>query len=156
MKLIPRRQRDELSSLRTEFDDMLGRFFGDTSESMLPAMLRRNGNPLPPLNVSETEKSWNISLDVPGLTEKDIQVELRGRTLVLSGERKWEEEKKEYLGAHGSGADRRLRRHPGQRLELSPPGRVLQRSLQRRGRNPGRSAAPPEPAGARARPFAAL
>lgn len=94
MKLIPRRQRDELSSLRTEFDDMLGRFFGDTSESMLPAALRRNGNWLPPLNVSETEKSWNISLDVPGMTEKDIQVELRGRTLVLSGERKWEEEKK--------------------------------------------------------------
>lgn len=94
MKLIPRRQRDELSSLRTEFDDMLGRFFGDTSESMLPAMLRRNGNLLPPLNVSETEKSWNITLDVPGMTEKDIQVELRGRTLVLSGERKWEEEKK--------------------------------------------------------------
>jgi HSP20 family protein len=94
MKLIPRRQRDELSSLRTEFDDMLGRLFGDTSESLLPAALRRNGNMLPPLNVSETEKSWNISVDVPGMTEKDIQVELRGRTLVLSGERKWEEEKK--------------------------------------------------------------
>lgn len=93
MKLIPWRQRGDLTALRSEFDDMLSRFFADEPLSV-PALLRTNGNPLPALNVAETEKSWTLTLDVPGMSEKDIQVELRGRTLVLSGERKWEEEKK--------------------------------------------------------------
>lgn len=93
MKLIPRRHRDDLSALRSEFDDMLSRFFSGEPLS-IPAMLQHNGTPLPALNVAETEKHWSLTLDVPGMSEKDIQVELRGRTLVLTGERKWEEEKK--------------------------------------------------------------
>jgi HSP20 family protein len=92
MKLIPWRQRGELVDLRSEMDALINRFFTEMPESRLPAAFTREI--IPPLNVAETEKSWCLSLEVPGLSEKDVQVQLVGRTLVISGERKWEEEKK--------------------------------------------------------------
>ncbi len=92
MKLIPWRPRNELVDLRSEMDALVNRFFGEMPESRLPAAFTREI--IPPLNVAETEKSWCLSLELPGLSEKDIQVQLMGRMLVISGERKWEEEKK--------------------------------------------------------------
>ena len=96
MKLIPWRPRGELVDLRSEMDALVNRFFGELPESRLPATFTREI--IPPLNVAETEKAWCLSLELPGMSEKDIQVQLMGRTLVISGERKWEEEKqgKEY------------------------------------------------------------
>lgn len=85
MKLVPWRQRAEL-------DALINRFFDEMPASRLPAAFTREI--VPPLNVAETEKAWCLSLEVPGLSEKDVQVQLLGRTLVISGERKWEEEKK--------------------------------------------------------------
>ena len=35
-----------------------------------------------------------ISIELPGLSEKDIQVQLVGQQLIVAGERKWEDEKK--------------------------------------------------------------
>lgn len=92
MKLIPWRQRGELADLRSEFDTLMNRFFSDMPEFRMPSAISREI--LPPLNVAETEKYWVLSLDVPGMSEKDIQVQLMGRTLLVSGERKWEEERK--------------------------------------------------------------
>lgn len=92
MKLIPWRQRAELGDLRSEMDALINRFFNDMPESRLPVAFTREI--VPPLNVAETDKTWCLSLEVPGLSEKDVQVQLVGRTLVISGERKWEEEKK--------------------------------------------------------------
>jgi HSP20 family protein len=92
MKLIPWRQRGELVDLRSELDALVNRFFSEMPESRLPAAFTREI--IPPLNVAETEKSWCLSLEVPGLSEKDVQVQLMGRMLVISGERKWEEEQK--------------------------------------------------------------
>jgi len=92
MNLIPSRKSDELALFRNEFDDLFSRFFAPDFGSQLPTALRRNS--LPPVNVAETEKNWTVSFELPGLSEKDIQVQLLGRQLVVSGERKWEEEKK--------------------------------------------------------------
>lgn len=47
------------------------------------------------MDVAETDKSIDITLDVPGMTEKDLDVSLRGDELIISGERKTESEKKE-------------------------------------------------------------
>jgi HSP20 family protein len=92
MKLIPWRPRSEMVDLRSEMDALINRFFSDMPESRLPEAFTREI--IPPLNVAETDKTWCLSLEVPGLSEKDVQVQLVGRTLVISGERKWEEEKK--------------------------------------------------------------
>lgn len=41
----------------------------------------------PNVDVAGDEKKYEISLDLPGLTEKDISVEVRGDTLIVKGEK---------------------------------------------------------------------
>lgn len=91
MSLIPWTNR-AMTTFRDEFDELLSRFERGDIDSKLPAVFRRAS--FPAVNVSETEKSWTVSVELPGLAEKDIHVQLVGRQLVVSGERKWEEEKK--------------------------------------------------------------
>jgi HSP20 family protein len=92
MNLIPWRDRSNFTSFRNELSSLFGRFFEDDIGSHLPATFR--GSTMPPVDVAETEKNWTISVQLPGMSEKDIQVQILGRQLVVSGERKWEEEKK--------------------------------------------------------------
>lgn len=90
--LITRPRRSDVTPWRGEFDDFFGRFFGRESQSHLPNVFRTMN--MPAVDVAETDQSWNISVQLPGLKEKDIQVQLTGRQLVVSAERKWEDEKK--------------------------------------------------------------
>jgi len=92
MKLIPRRESSEVASFRSEFDDLFSRFFDSDVSSKLPQAFSRTS--LPPTNVAETEKNWTVSVELPGLNEKDIQVQLLGDDLQITAERKREEEKK--------------------------------------------------------------
>lgn len=92
MKLIPWRDRGGLTSFRGEFDDLLSRFTEGEFDSRLPAAFRRTS--APPVNVSETDKYWTVAVELPGLNEKDIDVQVRRDELVISGERRWEGEKK--------------------------------------------------------------
>jgi HSP20 family protein len=93
MNIIPWHKRDDVSTFRGEFDQLFNRFFDPNLTSNLPAAFRAAA--IPPVNVAETEKSWTITFELPGLNEKDIQVQLMGNQLVVSGERKWDEEKKD-------------------------------------------------------------
>ena len=102
MKIVPWRNRGELTPVRDEFEELFKRFFDRGMDSRLPAAFERAT--VPPVNVAETEKNWQITLDLPGLDEKDIQVQLMGRQLVVSGERKWEAEKKGKDAAVKDGA----------------------------------------------------
>lgn len=92
MNLIPWRNRNEVSTFRNEFDELLSRIFEPDPDWRLPAALQRTT--MPPVNVAETEKSWSVTFELPGVNEKDVQVQILGRQLIVSGERKWEEEKK--------------------------------------------------------------
>ena len=93
MKVIPWRKSDDVAIFRNEFDDLLNRFFKNDLgfPSRLPETFQRA---TVPVDVAETEKNWTLSFELPGLNEKDIQVQLLGRQLVVSAERKWDEEKK--------------------------------------------------------------
>ena len=95
MNLIPRRRRGSLAPFTTDFDDFFNRFWGEDNgelTSHLPEVF--HGRTFPAVNVAETEDRFCVALDCPGLDEKDIRVEAMGNTLIVSGERKWEEEKK--------------------------------------------------------------
>lgn len=48
----------------------------------------------PRLDVAETESGFEVSADLPGLDEKDIEVTLAGDLLTIKGERKSESEKR--------------------------------------------------------------
>lgn len=92
MKLIPWTKRNELASFRSEFDNLWSRFLDGDYDTNLPATFNRAT--IPPVNIAETEKNWTVSVELPGLKEQDIQVQILGQQLVISGERKWEDEKK--------------------------------------------------------------
>ena len=47
---------------------------------------------MPPINVAETEKAVVITLEVPGMREEDLDVEVMGSQLMISGEKKFEQE----------------------------------------------------------------
>ena len=92
LNLIPRRARNDASLFKNELDDLFGRFFDGDVASNLPTAFTRNV--MPPVDVAETEKAWTVSVQLPGLSEKDIAVQILGNQLIVSGERKWEDEKK--------------------------------------------------------------
>lgn len=92
MNIVPWRRPSSLETLRGEFDDLLNRFFDNGPANRLPAAFAPGAYPA--VNLSESEKSWNVSFELPGLDAKDINVQVIGQQLVVSGERKWEEEKK--------------------------------------------------------------
>jgi HSP20 family protein len=51
----------------------------------------------PSIEVSETDKDVKITAEVPGLEEKDMQLELANGVLTIKGEKKTETEDKERL-----------------------------------------------------------
>lgn len=52
------------------------------------------GASVPSIDLSETDKAVEVKLDVPGVKAKEIDIQLNGNLLTVSGERKEEEEKK--------------------------------------------------------------
>jgi HSP20 family protein len=91
MKLIPWRERTPFAALSTDFDDLVGDLLA--RGSMLPETFKRT--PIPAVNLAETGKEFVATIELPGLEEKDVSVQILGDQLVISGERKWEEEKKD-------------------------------------------------------------
>lgn len=47
---------------------------------------------LPKLNLTETDQDLVLTMEVPGVTEHDIKIDLRGRRLFVSGEKTTEQE----------------------------------------------------------------
>jgi HSP20 family protein len=79
----------ELDSLQSDMNRLFDRFF-DT---------RGNGGAagrrwIPAMDLSETEDHLVLRGDLPGLTEKDVDIEIKDNVLTVSGERKAENEEK--------------------------------------------------------------
>lgn len=94
MSLIPWRKQEGQLALQNDFEDLL-RSFSDPFNGFrnrLPAVFE--GSNFPAMNVSESEHHYNVSLELPGMESKDINIEVMGNQLTVSGERKWDEEKK--------------------------------------------------------------
>lgn len=76
------------------FDEAFGRFPGFGSRLfdngfLSPSMFDAK------LNVASDDKNYHISLEVPGMTEKDISLELSQNILIIRGEKKEESENKD-------------------------------------------------------------
>lgn len=70
----------------------------------------------PSLDVVEDEKAFRVSVELPGMSDKDVAVALDDRTLVIRGEKKEEKEKKEkdvYRRERAYGSFRRAIELPG-------------------------------------------
>ncbi|HOX83831.1 MAG TPA: Hsp20/alpha crystallin family protein [Chryseolinea sp.] len=76
----------------TSFSNLIDRFFNE-------ANARSGGssyNFVPKVDVLETEKAFLIHLAVPGVNKEDFKIDLNDNYLTISGERKFNNEKKDH------------------------------------------------------------
>lgn len=104
---LPVRRRDTASrfdhpmlQLHNEIDRMFEDFFGgfdlpDFGLGKTWDSMTRTGLFKPNLDISETDKEYNIAVELPGVDEKNIELELTGNALKIKGEKKQETEKKD-------------------------------------------------------------
>ena len=86
--LQPLFSREPFVSLREEMDDLLGRFTSDWDDDWITRGFS------PSLDLSETDDSVEVRMDVPGVEAEEIEIEVTGNTLRIIGKRKEEQEEK--------------------------------------------------------------
>jgi HSP20 family protein len=79
----------ELDSLQTDMNRLFDRFFGAPAGNGTAA--RRW---IPAMDLTETDDSLLLRADLPGVSEDDVEIEVKDGVLTISGERKNEHEEK--------------------------------------------------------------
>ena len=80
-------RRDPLAMFRDEMNE-LRRMWGDEDESWFSGALA------PPIDLSETDTAVEVRADLPGFKAKDIDIQLHGNLLTLTGQREEDREEK--------------------------------------------------------------
>lgn len=91
-KSVPRQMRHifrPFDMLRQEFDDLFGRLASDWDGKWLTTEFKAA------CDLTETPDAFQLRMDVPGMKPEDINVQVTGDTVHVSGERKEEKEEKE-------------------------------------------------------------
>jgi HSP20 family protein len=73
----------------------MNRLFRESHSPEGPEEALTNTSFAPPVDIYEDEHTITLKLEVPGMDEKDIDVQVEGNTLMVHGERKIEKEEKE-------------------------------------------------------------
>jgi HSP20 family protein len=83
----------ELNTIQNEMNRLFNTFFEAPAPGNSGNTMRRW---IPAMDLVETDDDFVLRADLPGLTEKDVNIELEDNVLTISGERKAEhEERKE-------------------------------------------------------------
>ena len=85
--LTPWSRREPFRTLREEMQDLAGRFWGEEGDGWLLGGA-------PSIDLSETDTSVQAALDLPGVKANEIDIQVNGNILTVSGERKEEKEEK--------------------------------------------------------------
>lgn len=94
--LIPWSRNQEVTSARASYDPFMtlhremNRLFDDVFRSFEPGQtpLMEGRFGWPRIELGETDKAVTVSAELPGMTEKDVQVEIANGTLTIRGEKK--------------------------------------------------------------------
>ncbi len=81
---------DPFTLMRQEMSDLLSNLWSGNGDG---AGLFKGGI-APALDVAEKDNSFEIRMDIPGVDSKDLDVEVHGNTVTISGSRKEEKEEK--------------------------------------------------------------
>ena len=81
---------DPFTLMRQEMNDLLSNIWSGNGEGN--GLFR--GVVAPALDVAEKDNSFEIRMDIPGVDSKDLDVEVHGNTVTISGSRKEEKEEK--------------------------------------------------------------
>jgi HSP20 family protein len=84
---LPSLWRDPFTSLQEEMNELRTRLLGNGGDGWF------SGAMVPALDLSESNSSIEVRMDIPGMTAKDIDIQVSGNVLTVSGTR--EEEKLE-------------------------------------------------------------
>ncbi len=92
MYLTVSRPRNRFGLMNGEIDRMFNEIFNGGT------MVESEAGWVPRADVHETDDSFLVQLDVPGIDKNDVKVKFEDNTLIVSGERKYEskEEEKNY------------------------------------------------------------
>jgi HSP20 family protein len=77
----------------TTLQNQLNRVFQDFGRGN--DELLTSGTFVPAVDIYEDQHSLNLKLEVPGIEQKDLDIQLENNTLTVRGERRFEEEEKE-------------------------------------------------------------
>ena len=86
---LNKRNRNGLARLHNEMDDLFDGFFRGLDRPFA------GYKAWPAIDVAEEENAVIVRAEVPGCKADDIEISVYGNTLTISGEKKFEEEKKE-------------------------------------------------------------
>jgi HSP20 family protein len=87
--------RAEMDSLHRNIDRLFANAWnGDSMPSLLSAPWT-TGNLVPNLDVVDDDKALRVSVELPGMTDKDVTVTVDNRLLTIRGEKKEEKERKD-------------------------------------------------------------
>jgi HSP20 family protein len=81
-------RRGPLGNLREEMEELFSRAFGED------VALWPSERIIPSLDLAETDGTIEVRMDIPGMEAKDIDIQVNGNLLTISGERKEEREEK--------------------------------------------------------------
>lgn len=81
---------DPFVSFRREMDRIFDDFFDG-----LPTRSARSSAIMPVVDVDETDREMIVTAELPGVSDKDIEVSLAGDVLTIKGEKKTEKEDKD-------------------------------------------------------------
>jgi HSP20 family protein len=87
--------RSEMESLHRSIDRLVADAWGGTFAPSLLSETWTAGRITPRLDVVEEDKAFRVSVELPGMKDKDVAVSVDGRTLTIRGEKKEEKEKKD-------------------------------------------------------------
>ena len=90
--LVPRRYESPFEAFHRAFDRLFEDFFGDRDWWPLAPVAERTFTPR--VDVREKDKEVVVTAELPGLEEKDVEVELTDEGLTIRGEKKQEHEER--------------------------------------------------------------
>jgi HSP20 family protein len=80
----------EFTTLQDRMNRLFQQSYGDGREENLTTSTFA-----PPVDVYEDEHNVTLKIEVPGIDEKDLEIQVENNTLTVHGERKFEKEEKE-------------------------------------------------------------
>jgi HSP20 family protein len=91
---VRRENESPVMAIQEEMNRMFDQFFSDSFGLSPLLTARTTAEFLPRIDISETDTAMKVTAELPGMDEKDIQINLERDALILTGEKKAESEEK--------------------------------------------------------------
>lgn len=81
-----------ISDIKPKFPNIIEKFLGKKITD--GAANNEDVSVVPPVNIADVDKAFEVSVALPGLDKKDIEIEIQNDCLIVSSEKQYEKEEK--------------------------------------------------------------